>query len=160
MTSFERTPDHERRPEVRRRQFLKAAGAAVAVPYFVPSGVLASPGKPGANDRLTVAHIGVGGMGSGHLQRMTQFRDEGKVNIAAVCDVDENRLASAVKMAGAGCSRIATIATSVFATTSTRSSSPRPIIGTPCRPFMPARRASTSTSRSRRRSRCGKVGRW
>ncbi len=91
-----------RRHEVRRRQFLKAAGAALAVPYFVPSRVLASPGKPGANDRLTVAHIGVGGMGSGHLERMTRLRAEGKVNIAAVCDVDENRLASAVKLAGAG----------------------------------------------------------
>jgi len=87
---------------VQRRQFMAATGAALSVPYFVPSSVLASPGKPGANDRLTVAHIGVGGMGKGHLQRMTKFRDEGKVNIAAVCDVDENRLADAVEIAGAG----------------------------------------------------------
>ena len=42
--------------------------------------------------------IGVGGMGTGHLQRMTKFREEGKVDIAAVCDVDENRLAKAVDL--------------------------------------------------------------
>jgi hypothetical protein len=33
---------------------------------------------------------------------MKLFRDEGAVNIAAVCDVDEKRLAAAVKSAGAG----------------------------------------------------------
>ena len=96
-------PDHEHDgTRFQRRQFMAAAGAALAVPYFIPSGVLASPGKPGANDRLTVAHIGVGGMGSGHLQRMTKFRDEGKVNIAAVCDVDETRWRTPSKLAGAG----------------------------------------------------------
>ena len=58
-------------------------------PYFVPATALALRGRPGANDRLTVAHIGVGGMGGGHLQRMIDFRAEGRVNIAAVCDVDE-----------------------------------------------------------------------
>ena len=57
-----------------------------------------SRGRPGANDRLTVAHIGVGGMGGGHLQRMTEFRAEGRVNIAAVCDVDDGRLANAVNV--------------------------------------------------------------
>ena len=81
-----------------RRDFIVGTGATICAPYFVPSRVLASPGKPGANDRLTVAHIGVGGMGSGHLQRMTKFRAEGKVNIAAVCDVDETRLAKAVEI--------------------------------------------------------------
>ena len=91
-----------RQQKVRRRDFMVGTGSAICAPYFVPSGVLASPGKPGANDRLTVAHIGVGGMGSGHLQRMTKFRAEGKVNIAAVCDVDETRLAKAVEIAGAG----------------------------------------------------------
>ena len=85
-----------------RRGFLAGTGAGVSLPYLLPSGVLAAAGRPGANDRFTVAHIGVGGMGGGHLQRMTKFRDEGKVNIAAVCDVDEGRLAKAAKVAGAG----------------------------------------------------------
>ncbi len=85
-----------------RRQFLVTSGAMLGAPYFVPATALASRGRPGANDRLTVAHIGVGGMGGGHLQRMTEFRAEGRVNIAAVCDVDERQLANAVQTAGQG----------------------------------------------------------
>jgi len=85
-----------------RRRFLATTGAALAAPYFVPASALARRGRPGANDRLTVAHIGVGGMGGGHLQRMVDFRAEGRVNIAAVCDVDETRLANAVALAGEG----------------------------------------------------------
>ena len=87
---------------VSRRTFLKAAGTAIGFPYIVPSGALAASGRAGANDRLTVGHIGVGGMGSVHLGNMLEFRKQGKVNIAAVCDVDENRLAKAVQAAGAG----------------------------------------------------------
>ena len=92
----------KQQPKINRRQFCATAGAGLSLPTIIPSGVLASAGRPGANDRLTVAHLGVGGMGSGHLQRMTKFRAEGRVNIAAVCDVDENKLAGAVKIAGRG----------------------------------------------------------
>ena len=46
-----------------RRQFLATAAGAALAPYFVPSRVLGAPDSPSANDRLTVAHIGVGGMG-------------------------------------------------------------------------------------------------
>ena len=62
------------REEIDRRQFVTATGFAMAAPYVIPSGVLASRGRPGANDRLNIAHIGVGGMGSGHLRRVTNFR--------------------------------------------------------------------------------------
>jgi len=47
-----------------RRQFLaRAAAASVAfgAPLFVPRHVLGEPGKPGANDRIRVGFIGVGG---------------------------------------------------------------------------------------------------
>lgn len=47
----------------------------------------------GANDRLVLGHIGVGGMGSGHLGYMIARQSRGEVQIAAVCDVDSNRLA-------------------------------------------------------------------
>jgi predicted dehydrogenase len=87
---------------IRRRDFVAAGSATAAAPLVLRSGVLAQPGRPGANDRLTVAHIGVGGMGTGHLRRMTRFREEGRADIAAVCDVDETRLAKAVQEAGAG----------------------------------------------------------
>jgi predicted dehydrogenase len=47
-----------------RRRFLKRgaalASAGAAVPYFIPSGVLAAKGKQGANDRVHVGHIGCG----------------------------------------------------------------------------------------------------
>ncbi len=85
-----------RQRQVKRREFLGAAGAALSVPYFVPSSVLSAPGKPGANDRITLGYIGVGGMGSGHLSRGLKFQGLGLTNVAAVCDVDEKRLANAV----------------------------------------------------------------
>jgi predicted dehydrogenase len=58
---------------------------------------LGAAGAPGANERLTVAHIGVGGMGMGHLGYMLARRSRGDVNLAAVCDVDDNRLAKAAE---------------------------------------------------------------
>jgi predicted dehydrogenase len=85
-----------------RRRFL-AASAAIAAPWVIPSGVLAADDKPGANDRLTLAHIGIGGMGGAHLDISLSFRGEGLVNIAAVCEADANRLAAAAKRVGEGC---------------------------------------------------------
>lgn len=66
----------------------------------MPGHVLGAGQTPGAHERLTVAHIGVGGMGTVDLANMLLFRDQGAVNIAAVCDVDEERLAAAVKRVG------------------------------------------------------------
>lgn len=49
-----------------RRGFLRrAAAAAVAAPSIIPSGVLAAPGRPGPNDRIGIAGVGVGRQGSG-----------------------------------------------------------------------------------------------
>ncbi len=73
-----------------RRGFL-ASAAAVAAPMIIPSGVLAAPGRPGANDRIVTGHIGVGGMGRHHLGRM-------HANVGAVCDADDNHLKKAVEM--------------------------------------------------------------
>ena len=56
--------------QVSRRQFLRhttAATAVVASPYVIPSGVLASPGKLGPNDRIGIAGIGVGRQGGGRF---------------------------------------------------------------------------------------------
>jgi hypothetical protein len=57
--------------KLNRREFLAAAGAVplgipfgtVSMPYLIPSGVLAAPRRIGANEKITMAHIGVGGMG-------------------------------------------------------------------------------------------------
>lgn len=85
---------------MKRRAFLTTAGAAVGLPYLVPGGVLAEPGKKGANEKLTFGHIGVGGMGGYHLADMKGRADRGEVHIAAVCDVDDHRLTAASKTAG------------------------------------------------------------
>jgi predicted dehydrogenase len=96
------------RPVVTRREFLQRTsaallgGAAFGLPQIVPARVIGAPGRPGASQRLTVAHIGVGGMGGTHLRNMLRFQAEGKVNIAAVCDAEENRLIAAAETAGAG----------------------------------------------------------
>lgn len=82
---------------VKRRDFLATAGTLVSAPYILPSGVLAAAGRPGANDRIALGHIGVGGMGNGHLGRGLNFRKLGLTETAAVCDVDQKRLAAAVK---------------------------------------------------------------
>lgn len=80
-----------------RRTFLAASGAAFGVPYIIPSGVLATAGRPGANDRIVLAHIGLGGMGNDHLGRSLEFTRLGMTDVAAVCDVDENRLAASAR---------------------------------------------------------------
>jgi predicted dehydrogenase len=87
-------------PGLTRRQFLTATSAALGLPAIVPWRVLGAGQTPGANERLTVAHIGVGGMGSVDLANMLLFRDQGTVDVAAVCDVDDERLKAAMKRVG------------------------------------------------------------
>jgi predicted dehydrogenase len=95
----------ETTPSTTRRSFLKSAGTALAagttfsLPQVLPSNVLAADGKPGANDRLVIGHIGVGGMGGGHLGYTLARQSRGDVKVAAVCDADEKRLANAAKQA-------------------------------------------------------------
>ena len=75
-----------------RRQFLSrgaalAAGVSAA-PYMLTSNALGAPGIPSASNRLTIGHIGVGGMGGGHLGI---FLEDKKVQIVAVADVNGGR---------------------------------------------------------------------
>lgn len=54
---------HPARLHSRRRFLRRSAAAAVGgltLPYLLPAGVLAAPGKPGANERIGVAYIGTG----------------------------------------------------------------------------------------------------
>jgi predicted dehydrogenase len=78
-----------------RRSFLRRSALAVGALHLVPSGVLGAPGRPGASARFVVGHIGTGGMGMTHVFNLLQFQREGKARIAALCDVDENRLEAA-----------------------------------------------------------------
>jgi predicted dehydrogenase len=71
---------------VSRRQLLKygiaGAAGAVAAPYFIPSGVLAADGKPGANERITLGVIGVGRRAR---QLIAQVPDQGQIAAVADC---------------------------------------------------------------------------
>jgi predicted dehydrogenase len=89
-----------------RRTFLRtvgqaaAAGAVLGLPQVVPSRVLGAAGRPGANERIVIGHIGVGGMGGGHLDYTLARMNRGDVQVVAVCDCDSRRLAGALKNAG------------------------------------------------------------
>ena len=48
-----------------RRQFLKAAAGAMALPYFVPASALGKDGRPAPSERIVMGGIGIGRMGSG-----------------------------------------------------------------------------------------------
>ena len=74
-------------PRLSRRAFL-ATSTAIAAPYFVPFKAF------GANERIVTAHIGVGGQGTSNLNG---FLSKG-VSPAAICDVDQDRLAKGVKL--------------------------------------------------------------
>jgi len=102
----------EQKRPIARRNFLKLSGAAIgaagALPHLVgckathdgQTGLAAVPHRPGPNDRIVIGHIGVGGMGKGHLRDMVNRMKAGEVHVAAVCDVDEKRLATASEIAG------------------------------------------------------------
>ena len=69
-----------------RREFLKLTAASAAVAGA--TALVTSPRAYGANDRLKVGVIGPGGMGSNHVKLLSE---NAKVDLAWVCDVDENR---------------------------------------------------------------------
>ena len=75
-----------------RRNFLRhtvAVGAGiVAAPYIIPSGVLAAPGRLGANDRIHIGGIGVGRQGSTMVEIASQLKD---ARIVAVADINRTR---------------------------------------------------------------------
>ena len=76
---------------VTRRQFVGTAGATAALFTIVPRHVLGAQDAPGANEKINIAGIGVGGQGWGDIQN---FRNE---NIVALCDVDDQRAGEAFK---------------------------------------------------------------
>jgi predicted dehydrogenase len=66
-----------------RRRFLKTAAAALAVPSWIPSTVLGSPGRPGVNDRICVGLIG-----AGHRSLDLTKESPADLNLVAVADCD------------------------------------------------------------------------
>ena len=65
-----------------RRHFLAAGGAAAAVAMTAKSYARVI----GANDRIRIGFIGVGGMGNGHLDAINQLKEPDNVEAVAVAD--------------------------------------------------------------------------
>jgi predicted dehydrogenase len=77
-------------PTTPRRTFLQGAGLAAAAWALPGQSARAAEPRP-----VTVAVIGTGGMGSNHVRLLSARKD---VRIAALCDVDGNRLAAAAQI--------------------------------------------------------------
>jgi predicted dehydrogenase len=76
-----------------RRKFLRHAAVAASGIFIVPRHVLGR-GFLAPSDRLVIAAIGAGGKGADDLKN---FYGSGKVDIAALCDVDDRQSAKSVK---------------------------------------------------------------
>ncbi len=74
---------------ISRRNFLHTTSTAGAALFaginFLPSGVLAADGQPGANDRINVGFIGIGRQASGLLGMLVGLKD---ARFVAVADVN------------------------------------------------------------------------
>ena len=78
-----------------RRMFLQVSvtgAAAFSVPFYVPRGVMAegigTARRPGANERISIAAIGIGRQGSGVFAAVASDR---RTTPVAICDVWKNR---------------------------------------------------------------------
>ncbi|MCY7350103.1 MAG: Gfo/Idh/MocA family oxidoreductase [Cytophagaceae bacterium] len=74
-----------------RRDFLKQSGTAALSLAVLPGFAR----KVAPSDRLRVAHIGLGGMGTQHLKWFAALPD---VDVVGLCDVDSDHLAAAQKV--------------------------------------------------------------
>lgn len=70
--------------KITRRAFLGATAATLAAPAIVPASVFGR-GRENPSERITMACIGTGGMGTGNLRNFLQRKE---VQILAVCDVE------------------------------------------------------------------------
>ncbi len=70
---------------VSRRRFLQAAAGGCALFSLVPARVLGAEGQPAAGSRVSLAGVGVGGVGFGQLQEL----EKAGFAIGALCDVDD-----------------------------------------------------------------------
>jgi len=90
--------------EITRRNFIKEVAGATAALSIV--GCATMPAKTttriiGANDRLRIGVIGCGGMANGHMKALKAMKDSDNVDIMAVCDIWDKRLAKAADSTGA-----------------------------------------------------------
>jgi len=74
-----------------RRQFAKTTLTGLGTISLVPRHVLGGSGYTAPSDKLNIAGIGIGGMGSGNLKNCEQE------NIIALCDVDSSYAAKTIE---------------------------------------------------------------
>ena len=82
-----------------RREFLKSATAATAL--VAATGIVKTPvygqnqapsaNVLGANSRINIGHIGVGGQGMAHVSQMKPKHGDNNTQSVAVCDVSKHR---------------------------------------------------------------------
>ena len=80
--------DSKRTTPIKRRTFLQTAAAGAGL-VILPSGTMS--GANAASNKLNIALIGTWGRGGAHMGSISSE------NVAALCDVDEEHLASAAK---------------------------------------------------------------
>jgi predicted dehydrogenase len=76
-----------------RREFLKTSAVAAAASVLASDSASRADEKP--SGQIRIGFIGCGGMGSNHLRNLSVRKD---VQVVTVCDVDQQRLAAAVKI--------------------------------------------------------------
>jgi predicted dehydrogenase len=79
------------RTTLNRRDFLKQTSAAALSFAYLPHFI----SKPKPSDKLRIAHIGLGGMGTSHLKWFAALPE---VDIVSLCDVDIDHLGKAQKV--------------------------------------------------------------
>ena len=78
---------------MKRREFIEMSAKGTATISSMPL-IFSNSNWKGANDRVNVAVIGIRGMGQSHIQGYQELKN---VEVAALCDVDENLFAERVK---------------------------------------------------------------
>jgi len=79
-------------PKFSRRDFVKTTAASASAMAIAG---LATARVMGANDRINMGVIGVGGMGTGHVGSLVKRADKDNVRVLAVCDVYRRRITRA-----------------------------------------------------------------
>lgn len=94
-----------------RRDFIKktaTAAAAVAATSLLKTPIYGQNQAPsanvaGANNKLTVGYIGVGGQGMAHVRSMKGHASDSNIELVAVCDVWQKRIEGAKGYIGGRC---------------------------------------------------------